>query len=180
VQDLSDISIWNKIKNGDTQAFRILYERYIDDLLIFGQKLSQNNDLIQDTIQQLFISLWDNRLKITPPSHSKAYLMKSLRNNLIRAIKKEQKIVDIDIDHYLKNIPGISISNIDDDKIRQIQAAVQNLPKRQQEIIHLRFYQEIKNKEIADIMGISYQSVGNLLQRAIKHIKLQIEKQKKI
>ena len=45
------------------------------------------------------------------------------------------------------------------------------LPKRQKEAIYLKYYSGLKAKEIAKIMNINYQSVINLLFKAIKSLK---------
>ena len=54
------------------------------------------------------------------------------------------------------------------EKLRQL---VQSLPDRQKEVIHLRFFMNLKNEEIAEVLNINYQSVSNLLVRALKKIK---------
>lgn len=175
MQDQSDTSLWHRLKNDDADAFRMLYEQHIDDLLKFGSSLTKNRDLVQDAIQNLFTNLWDRRSSIDPPTHPKAYLLRSLRNNLLRDARNEQKIMDLDSDHQRLDQSDISITNVDEDQYDRMQMAIQSLSTREREVIHLRYYQEIKNREISDIMGISYQSVANLLQRALKQIKVAFE-----
>jgi RNA polymerase sigma factor (sigma-70 family) len=45
------------------------------------------------------------------------------------------------------------------------------LPKRQKEIIYLKFFENLGREEIADIMQISPQAVSNLLQKALKNLR---------
>ena len=45
------------------------------------------------------------------------------------------------------------------------------LSKRQQEIIHYRFVEELKIEEIAKLLNINYQSVANTIQRSLKKIR---------
>ena len=56
-------------------------------------------------------------------------------------------------------------------QIRHLNAVLDTLPKRQQEIVYLRFYQNLEFDEIARIMGLTRQSVANLLHRTLKKIK---------
>ena len=171
----SDNTLWKQIAKGNSLAFQELYDRYIDDLILFGQKLSGNHDLVQDTLQKLFFWIWDHKTKITVPNHTKAYLMKSFRNNLIREIEQEKLISNIDVELHLKDIPGITVMADNTEEIRRLQLVLPNLPPRQREVLHLRFYQNVRNEDIADIMGITHQSVRNLLQRAIKQVKTLME-----
>ncbi len=90
-------------------------------------------------------------------------------------MKKERIIRYIDVDHHLRDV--LETSDADDQaQLQGLQLALQQLPARQREVLHLRYFQEIKNQEISEIMGISYQSVCNLLQRAIKQMRVLIQK----
>jgi DNA-directed RNA polymerase specialized sigma24 family protein len=44
------------------------------------------------------------------------------------------------------------------------------LPPRQREAIHLKFYQELSNQQIAEVMGVNYQSVINFIQKALQNL----------
>ena len=48
------------------------------------------------------------------------------------------------------------------------------LPDRQREVIHLRYYHNLKNDEIAEVLEMNYQSVANLLGRAIKNLRRKV------
>jgi RNA polymerase sigma factor (sigma-70 family) len=55
-----------------------------------------------------------------------------------------------------------------------LKTKLEQLPERQREVIHLRYFQNLKNEEIADIINVNYQSVSNLLHRAVKNLKKQL------
>ena len=63
------------------------------------------------------------------------------------------------------------------DKERQTQTSItlkqllEKLPKRQHEAIYLRFYHNFSYEIIASMMNMNYQSVLNLMQRALKSIR---------
>lgn len=169
MQEGSDIALWEQVKAGDAKAFRELFLKYSEDLLSYGPKLTANEDLTKDTVQRLFMTLWDNRAKFIPPDNTKAYLMRSFRNNLLRELKKELSIRDVDVVELpLEEENEMSNS----DRLLGLRSHIAQLPDRQREVIHLRYFQNVKNQEIAEIMEISYQSVGNLLQRALKALKV--------
>ncbi len=50
---------------------------------------------------------------------------------------------------------------------QQVARYLNELPRRQREIIYLKYYQNLDREEIAEVMGISHQSVSNLLQKAL-------------
>lgn len=53
----------------------------------------------------------------------------------------------------------------------KIKYAIEMLPKRQKEVIYLKFFQELEREQIAKIMDIAPQTVSNLLQMAVKQLK---------
>ena len=57
---------------------------------------------------------------------------------------------------------------------RILKEKLNQLPDRQREIIHLRYFHNLKNEEIAEILEMNYQSVSNLLYRAIKNLKSKV------
>ncbi len=166
----NDTLLWNKIRQGDVVAFKFLYEKYVDDLILYGQKLCADHPLIQDSIQQLFLYLWENRSRFLPPQNTKAYLIRSLRNNLLRSMKKERLFMDTDIERHWKEVDDVNANHEDEKQKHRLLKAIEQLPPREKEILHLRYYQNIRNQEISEIMGIGYQSVSNLLQRAVKRM----------
>ncbi len=54
---------------------------------------------------------------------------------------------------------------------RLVRRAIDQLPKRQQEMINLRFYQGLSTEEAASVMAVNYQSAANLLHRAVDHLR---------
>ena len=60
-------------------------------------------------------------------------------------------------------------------KLDQLAEAINQLPPRQKETIYLKFYKNLSNSEVAEIMQISYQSVGNNIQKAVHKLKNLLE-----
>jgi RNA polymerase sigma-70 factor (ECF subfamily) len=66
------------------------------------------------------------------------------------------------------SIIGDEVSASQVDSLRQ---AIKALTVRQQEAIQLRYYQGFSNEQIANLMDLNYQSVNNLLHRALSRLK---------
>jgi len=70
--------------------------------------------------------------------------------------------------------------SVEDDYIRNeathsrahhLEKLVNALPRRQKEVVYLKFFQELSREQIAEVMAVSPQTVSNLLQIAIRHLK---------
>ncbi|MFB0945357.1 MAG: sigma-70 family RNA polymerase sigma factor, partial [Spirosomataceae bacterium] len=167
------IHLWQAFKNGDRQAFSTIYNVYIEDLLSYGYRVTTDRQLIRDSIQDLFLQLWQSRNSLTDTDSIRFYLYGSLRNRIVRNTEKNP-IQTIDSTDLFDNIIGalsfeddlIAMERLTEQKQR-LKRAISELPKRQQEILQLRYYHDFSLEEISNIMQINNQSVRNLLHRAI-------------
>ncbi len=172
-----DIALWQAFKNGDRDAFAKIYKLFIEDLLSYGYRVTNDRQLIRDSIQDLFLHLWHTRENLTDTDSIRFYLYVSLRNRILRNIEKHNH-TSIDTQDLFENIIGVL--SVEDELITneqyseqviQLKRALQQLPKRQQEIIQLRYYHDFSFEEIAEMMQINNQSVRNLLHRAITELR---------
>ena len=58
---------------------------------------------------------------------------------------------------------------------QQLAAALLQLPTRQKEAIHLRYYPELSNEEVAQIMGVNYQSACKFIYTALKTLREKLQ-----
>ena len=76
------LKIQDKLKNDNPDALNKLFYEFYDDLYFYGTNLSNDNDQITDSIQEVFIYLWESRKLLSKVLHLKAYIYKIFRNRL--------------------------------------------------------------------------------------------------
>lgn len=174
--------LWSQFKNGDREAFATLYRLHSTSLIAYGLKLCPDRDLLKDKIQELFVELWNSRNNLAAIDSVKFYLFKALRYKVIRQektrhlqIRIARSAADLLGDGQEDSIETTIIDKeIHDAHKALLQTAIKRLSERQQEIIQLRFYQGFSNEQIAGLMNMNYQSVCNLLYRALCRLKEKI------
>jgi RNA polymerase sigma factor (sigma-70 family) len=172
---LQDIALWESFKSGDREAFKQLFRRYYPSLFLYGYKITPDKELLEDCIQDLFTELWLSSSKTTVQS-VKAYLFKALQYKLLKGLQKRSRLLLGAEGH---ESPGFQVSpdNLlilrEDQKANgeKVKTAIGQLSRRQQEIVYLRFFQDLSYEEIADIMDINYQVARNLLYQALKALR---------
>lgn len=174
---IKDTQLWQNLLNGDDTALEAIYLQNAKLLSAYGYKLTPNREIINDAIQDIFINLWQKRAILPAVQNIKAYLLKSLRNRILRILESrslsgngEQPHEAIQ-DSYENQL---ILEELETETARKLHSSIQNLPTRQKEVINLRYYQNLKTEEIAEILAINYQSVSNLLYKGIKGLKKQI------
>ena len=171
-------SLWNTFRAGNRTAFQRVYELYAKDLVSYGHKITSNVQLIEDSIHDLFIELWQSRESLSETDSIKFYLFRSLRNKIQRAQQR-------DVFYRASDLTQLDELAMSDDFIetrliktegqehllRQLQAGYEHLSPRQQQAIDLRFRHHFSNEEIARIMGVNYQSACKFIYSGLKTLR---------
>lgn len=174
----SDQILWNLLRKSDKVAFEYIYKRHINTLFNFGLKLTQDREIIKDTLQELFTEFWNKRNTLNEVAYIKIYLIKAFRYKLLRAISQANKTKLYTLEDVLADISDDKTTDeaLANERKNILRQRLTQLPERQREIIHLRYFQNLNHEEIADILNINYQSVSNLLHRALTKLKKEVQK----
>ncbi|PWK75377.1 RNA polymerase sigma factor (sigma-70 family) [Mucilaginibacter oryzae] len=167
-----DAVLWDLFRGGDESAYTKLMKAYSKTLFNYGFRICQDKDFLKDCIQDVFLELWNRRLKISSTPAVKYYLFKALRLRIFREQAKWNRGEPLDDNYGFVVEFNIETKMITDLETLELSARIQHvlnaLPNRQREIIYLRFYEGLDFDNISQIMEISKQSVHNLLQKAYK------------
>lgn len=174
------LELWQRSKAGDKLAFCQLAESQYRALFSYATNFTTDREFIKDSIQEIFINIWEKRQTISI-QYVSIYLFKSLRNQVLQEFRRNKNAVSTP---YLQEInqlsdwetveTSIERSEADSENQRKIREAIEALPKRQQEVVFLKFYKGLENEQIADLMEINRQSVANLLYKALTSLKSQM------
>lgn len=167
-----DIMLWESFRKGDRDAFAALFRAHYEGLFRFGSKFTNNTELLEDTIQELFMELWQAR-SATPVLSVKAYLLKSLKYKLLKVFRKHGRQIPLgdEVAFELSHENFLIAEQESAEKKKMVLDALQRLSNRQREIIYLKYYQNLSYEEVSEIMNINYQVARNLLYQAIKSLK---------
>ena len=171
--------LWHSFKNGNRNAFESIYKTNVKSLLNYGYRVTSDRTLIEDSIQDLFFELWQNRARISETTSVKFYLFQALRYKICRNIKyNHRELRDIETRSEDFNYPshesciiGIEVQSMQMDHLKNL---INKLPQRQQEAINLRYYHDFSNEEVARLMGVNYQSACKFIYSALKRLKLNL------
>src|SRR5690606_19659512 len=96
-------ALWARFKSGSDSAFTQIYNQNIVSLYNYGEIITPNKELIEDSIHDLFVDLWKNKSKLGTTFSIKFYLFKRLKRKIFKgpSIKRRIPIADYSRDdHY--------------------------------------------------------------------------------
>ncbi|CAM3224733.1 sigma-70 family RNA polymerase sigma factor [Filibacter tadaridae] len=129
-------------------------------------------DIVQDAILKALKSI--DRLEEI--AYLKTWFYRILINTAIDFIRKHQRVTVMDNDILVLHLPGLEDNLTDID----LQKAIDQLPPQYKSIIILRFFEDMKIDEIADIMGLNINTVKTRLYKALKKLRMEVGKEFKL
>lgn len=174
----NDLKYWEDLIQGDEQAFAKLYEQYFKILYNYGCKICIDTGTVKDAIHDLFVDLWRYKSKLTASTSVRFYLYRALRRRLVGPssnvlFSSNDDFTTAETLQLASPSKEFEIiqSEIRDGRVQQLKRLMNDLSPRQYEALVLYFYEEFSYDEIADIMHVNAQSVRNLVQRGLIHLR---------
>lgn len=190
---MTDKELIKLILQGDREKFRIFVEQYQQMIFRTSMGFLHNKDDADDLTQEVFILAYQSLSRFKGESAFSTWLYRIAVNAALNKVRKSSKNF---IMQHLDSLFGseksgaakFSPSDQDDPEsiiIRQensewLQKALDSLPENQHTAIVLSRYDDLPQKEIAEIMGTTEGSVEALLQRAKKNLREKLSTHKKI
>jgi len=169
-----------KCAQGDEEAWAVFVESFMSLIRwaikekMFKGFIAHNESDIDDVTQQLFIGIWQkNKLKTLKNSRAiRPWLVITAQNAAVDFARRRDQAVrpsDIAIDELPSLKTKDPCADAADNQLMEIvEELLSLLPVREQRIITLELYYDMKHREIANIMGIPLNTISTIIAR-IKH-----------
>jgi len=173
----SDAEVWESFRQGSQHAFAYIYEQHIQYVYNYGRQVCQDEALIEDCIQELFIDLWNRKHALSQVSSIKFYLFKAIQRKIKHELVKRRRFV-ADEGTVEKNIELeasceallIDIQHQEEQQ-KMLLRNMRRLPENQQKALTLKFYENLSYQEIADAMSLNTANVYKIISRALFALK---------
>lgn len=166
--------VLRKLAQGNESAFKIIYDTYWYSIYKTAKRYTKSIELAEDIVQEIFATLWSNRVKFTEVLHLEYYLITMTKNLTYRTIRK------IAFEAAAKNTLTTETLSIESDAEDQmldkqyaqlVQQAIGMLPLQQKQVFQLAKLQGLSHKDIAARMNISHLTVKAHMAKALRFIR---------
>jgi RNA polymerase sigma-70 factor, ECF subfamily len=183
----SNTDIWQKIQEGDEKSFEILYHKYYSSLCFYANQFVQNTEIVKELVQDTFLKIWQNRSQLTIRGSVQSYLYQTIHNQSINELKhlsrnkcKVHHLVDESYWKFIEDTYAIDEFLIEKLEAHEteglINEVIARLPAQCRDIFILSRFAKKTSKEIAELLGLSENSVRTQIYRALAKIKDALEK----
>jgi RNA polymerase sigma-70 factor (family 1) len=175
---LSDQELVTLFKDGDQLAYTEIYHRFKGVLHLHAYKKLGSFEEAKDTVQELFVQLWNTREQIPVAANLSGYLYQALRNrvfNIIAHKKVESRYMD-SIATFFNEGYAITDHLVREKQLSdKIESEINNLPAKMREVFILSRKQHLSHKQIAEKLGISESTVKNQIKNALKILRSRLD-----
>lgn len=181
MSDGEEKSIIDRAIGGDASAFGLLYDRYHDQIYRFVYLKVSHREEAEDITHHVFLSAWQHIAGYTHKGFPFSSLLYQIaRNKIIDHYRTQKTTIDIE-DLKEAEIPRHE-STVEDSLHSQFQfatvkTALQQLKQEYQDIIIMRYIEELTPAEIARILKKPEVTIRVLQHRAIKQLKALLKKE---
>ena len=168
---------------GNNEAFDILLNRYKDRLYAYIYYTVRNEELAEDIFQETFtkaiVTIQQGRYNEN--GKFPAWLTR-IAHNLIIDCFRQEKLVSCDEEerNLLNNIRlsegTVEAEIVNHQILSDVRRLMKHLPDEQREVVHMRFYQDLSFKEIAEMTGVSINTSLGRMRYAILNLRRMAEK----
>lgn len=180
-----DVLWMELIKNGDTEALRLLIETHQMRVISTVAKMLGDDTDAEDIAQQVFIRVWNSASRYTPTAKFTTWLFKITRNLVFNELRRRKRHPSSSLDSKEEdgayqtpdlNAPSPAALMLDSELQGAIQQAIDSLPEIQRMAIILRRYEEMSYEEIAEVLKLSVPAVKSTLFRARVDLRERLQK----
>ena len=174
--------LWERIREGDENAFFDLYATLYKELVNFGVRTCGNADVAAEATDQVFVALWEKRDRLDRVENVSSYLMTFLKRKILRLLDKQQKI-NVALAHVKAEDTWMEMSyedfiiRVQTNEIIQLRLkeALKKLTFRQKQLIHLKFFEGLSYEQIAATAHMSVKTAYNTLYDALKILRQELD-----
>lgn len=156
------------------KEFDKLYELYSDKIKRYVRSKVNNDDFIADDLTSITFEKAIKNIKSfrwQGVSFS-AWIYKIANNSIIDYYRKQKDTSNVEMDNIKDKSNSIEDVATKLDSETRIKSLINKLPKREQEVIFLKFFEGYTNKAISKKLGVSETNVGTIIYRTMDKLKV--------
>jgi RNA polymerase sigma-70 factor (family 1) len=162
---------WRSIQQKDGQAFENYYKEHYKIFFLAACNYLKDARLAQEIVNDVFIRIWETAGTIHIESSLKSYIYRAIINTSLNALDKSRREQQRqkELDHRPENTFELRGMEEVELKVR-LYAAIDQLPEQCRKVFRMSRFEELKQQEIADRLGISIKTVKNHITHALKQL----------
>jgi RNA polymerase sigma-70 factor (family 1) len=161
------------LQKGDAQAFESIFLLFYKRIYNFCLRLHHCSDDAEETVQKVFVALWEQRITLDETRSLTAYLY-NIARYLVYQDFRQKVYKKVAYETFISKSPVFNECTKDEvlflELLKFMDSIIEKLPERQKEIFKLSRYSCLTYKQIAEQLKISENTVDTQIRRALEFL----------
>lgn len=172
-ENIDICQIFLKISEGEETALWQLHEKFFKRIFRFVLTLTGNKEVTEEVVNDTFLDIWQKRHLLPTVNNPVVYILTCAKNRSLKHLKKQTNY-ELALKKY-SDIPcGINLTPhdilISRETLQAISVATQSLPPQCKLIFSLVKENNLKYREVAELLGLSVKTIENQMGVALKKL----------
>lgn len=163
---MDDLEISRKAIAGDEAAFLALLQKHKEDLLRTALAFLKSDHDALEALQEVTVRAYNKIHTVKEPAYAKTWLIRIMINYCQDQLKRQKRI------HHERAFDSRSTEDVSQLELKEALAA---LPEKEQQLIYLKYFQDVKIKDIAKLENIPEGTVKSRLHKTLRSLRAYFE-----
>ena len=162
----------------DPKALADIFDAYYDRIYSYVYRRIGQPGLCEDLAGEVFVRLLEAiKAGRGPRTNLLAWLYRVAHNLVVDHYRRKGKMTTQTLEDWLVSVPDNPTRNVELDALRgQLREALSRLTEEQQQVIVLKFVEDLSNAQVGIIMGKPEGAIKSLQHRALAALRRQVER----
>lgn len=172
-------SSYRRYLEGDDNALGDIIGMYNEGISLYINSIVHNICLAEEIMQVTFFKIAVKKPKYREKYSFKTWLFTIARNTALDYLRRNSRISKIPLDESfsLSDEADIELQYLKEEQRIAVHSAIKNLRSEYSQVLYLMYFEGFDTEDISDIMSKSKKQIGDLVYRAKKALKKQLEKE---
>lgn len=175
VRMFDDTDILAALRRGDERCVKMLFDRYYRPLCVYALKYLPAMEDVEDVVQNVFVSFWENRRGGVVFSGSlRSYLFGAVAKASLKYLRGNGRVVFDDIEEHVNQLLE-EMDLCDEEEMvllrRRLKREVDALPEKARQIFNAIVLENLTYKQVADRYSVSVNTVKTHYTHALKRLR---------
>ena len=166
-------AIWIRIQQKDIRAFEEFYRSAYKRFFLMAFQYLKDADTSQEVVNDVFMKLWEDSADIIIEKSLVSYIYRAVINRSLNQLQKQKRdLAQIrSLQYSLQHDASYELRQMEENELKAaLYKAINQLPDQCRRVFCLSRFEQLKQQEIADQLGISIKTVKNHITYALKQL----------
>lgn len=163
--------LWKNIQQKNTSAFECFYKAQYKSYFMASFGYLNDTDLAQEVVNDVFMKIWEDAEKLVIETSLKSYVYRAVINRSLNVLAKQKREIQQRKELGYVQDESYELRQIEENELKMaLYKAIDQLPDQCKRVFCMSRFDQLKQQEIADKLGISIKTVKNHITHALQEL----------